>query len=177
MSPRPRPDPNPRPGDPIERVPGGPTLPPRPITIWRSACNFRAEHYHYQTEQTTNALKEKPTGASYIITTLSNDPTDVEICMDLCLPPNSTIKRVSFYYKTEGDCKISELNLTIHGDGAYSAFTDTNLSSPTKVKYHSPDLNVNIAGAAVLTLNLALRGHGNIISINPVQIVIENAQG
>ena len=180
MCPRPIPDPGPRPGDPIERIPGGPggpQLPPRPISIWRSACNFRVEHYHYESEDTTHALKEKPQGGTYMIGVLSNNPTDVDIYMDLCLPPNSTIKRVNFYYKTDGECKISEVNLTIFGDGSYSAFTDTNLSSPTKVKFISRDLNVNFAGAAVLSLNLALKGHGNYIHIDQVQIVIENSQG
>jgi len=93
-------------------------------------------------------------------------------------PPNVTIKRISFPYETEGNNQITEINLSIHSsEGSYSAFTETiPLKSSMTKTYTSPDLTVNVPGAAILTVKVALRGHGDIIFIGIVKIITQESQ-
>jgi hypothetical protein len=186
MSPRPKkkdpiPRPvEPRPGEPIRTpVPGEPIRTPLPkplITYWRSACNFQIEHRHYTTEQTSNFLKESPRALGYSISTLSSKSVDLDMYLDLCLPPNVTIKRISFPYETEGNNQITEINLSILGEGSYSAFTETiPLKSSTTKTYQSPELTVNVPGAAILTLKVALRGQGDTVFVGIVKITTQES--
>lgn len=167
-----------RPGKPVKPIPGKPIREPLPTprtTYWRAALNFRIDHRHFEREETTTALSERPRGGGYFISALSSQETSVILYLDLCLPPNVTIKRIEFPYKTEGNNSIDEIYLTIYGDGSYAAISinNANLRSSSGSTFRSEEIHSAFDGAAILRLKTSLRGHGDSTSIQNVKIIVE----
>ena len=177
MSPRPiEPD---RPGKPVKPIPGKPIpkpIPARRISIWRSAVNFRVRHNHYQSEDLSQFLLEQYNHNGYFISTLSSKEPDVELYLDLCLPPKVIIKRIDFPYQTEGNNSIEEISLSIVGEeGSYSAISisNANLKSSSGSTFRSEEIHARTDGAVVLNIKTSLRGHGNATSIRYIRVIVE----